>query len=154
LSGKQIIVYQHSAVGRDILVDLLKSFGAEVVPVDRSDVFVSIDTENITPDNAAYFKQLAENYPDNFAIVSTDGDSDRPFVVDETGKFHRGDLLGAVVAEHLGADTFLHVDAGPCGMMTVRAEGEYDATPDAKIFLTPEPSRIHRFDKDGKAIRK
>jgi multiple sugar transport system ATP-binding protein len=58
------------------------------------------------------------------------------------------------LAEHLGADTFLHVDAGPCGMMTVRAEGEYAATPDAKIFLTPEPSRIHRFDKDGKAIRK
>jgi multiple sugar transport system ATP-binding protein len=58
------------------------------------------------------------------------------------------------LAEHLGADTFLHVDAGPCGMMTVRAEGEYDAIPDAKIFLTPEPSRIHHFDKDGKAIRK
>ena len=58
------------------------------------------------------------------------------------------------LAEHLGADTFLHVDAGPCGMMTVRAEGEYAATPDAKIFLTPEPSRIHRFDKDGKAFRK
>jgi multiple sugar transport system ATP-binding protein len=58
------------------------------------------------------------------------------------------------LAEHLGADTFLHVDAGPCGMMTVRAAGEYDAAPDAKIFLTPEPGRIHRFDKDGKAIRK
>jgi multiple sugar transport system ATP-binding protein len=58
------------------------------------------------------------------------------------------------LAEHLGADTFLHVDAGPCGMMTVRAAGEYDAAPGAKIYLTPEPDRIHRFDKDGKAIRK
>ena len=58
------------------------------------------------------------------------------------------------LAEHLGADTFLHVDAGPCGMMTVRAEGEYDATTGAKIFLTPEPSRIHRFNGDGKAVRK
>ena len=58
------------------------------------------------------------------------------------------------LAEHLGADTFLHVDTGPCGMMTVRAAGEYDAAPGAKIFLTPEPDRIHRFDKDGKAIRK
>jgi multiple sugar transport system ATP-binding protein len=57
------------------------------------------------------------------------------------------------LAEHLGADTFLHVDAGPCGMMTVRAEGEYEAVPGAKIFLTPEPSRIHRFDDQGKAIR-
>jgi multiple sugar transport system ATP-binding protein len=57
------------------------------------------------------------------------------------------------LAEHLGADTFLHVDAGPCGMMTVRAGGEYEALPGAKIFLTPEPSRIHRFDDEGKAIR-
>jgi len=58
------------------------------------------------------------------------------------------------LAEHLGADTFLHVDAGPCGMMTVRAAGEYDAASGAKIFLTPDPDRIHRFDGDGKAIRK
>jgi multiple sugar transport system ATP-binding protein len=58
------------------------------------------------------------------------------------------------LAEHLGADTFLHVDAGPCGMMTVRAAGEYDAASGAKIFLTPDPDRIHRFDGNGKAIRK
>ena len=58
------------------------------------------------------------------------------------------------LAEHLGADTFLHVDAGPCGFMTVRADGEYSVTPGAKIFLTPDMKRLHRFDKDGKAIRK
>jgi len=104
LSGKQVIVYQHSAVGRDMLVELLESLGAEVVAVDRSDTFVSIDTENITPENAAYFKKLAADYPGNFAIVSTDGDSDRPFMVDEQGRFHRGDLLGVVVAEYLHAD--------------------------------------------------
>jgi multiple sugar transport system ATP-binding protein len=57
------------------------------------------------------------------------------------------------LAEHLGADTFLHVDAGQNGMMTVRAEGEYDAHPGAAIFLTPEASRIHRFDANGKAMR-
>ncbi|MGL4488999.1 MAG: ABC transporter ATP-binding protein [Rhizobiaceae bacterium] len=57
------------------------------------------------------------------------------------------------LAEHLGADTFLHVDAGQNGMMTVRAEGEYEAKPGANIFLTPEAKRIHRFDAHGKAIR-
>jgi multiple sugar transport system ATP-binding protein len=57
------------------------------------------------------------------------------------------------LAEHLGADTFLHVDAGQNGMMTVRTEGEYDAHPGADIFLTPDASRIHRFDKSGKAMR-
>ena len=58
------------------------------------------------------------------------------------------------LAEHLGADTFLHVDAGPCGNMTVRADGEYSVTPGAKIFVTPDMKRLHRFDKDGKAIHK
>ncbi len=57
------------------------------------------------------------------------------------------------LAEHLGADTFLHADAAGCGMMTVRAEGEYEVHPGDTIFLTPDNARIHRFDKDGKAIR-
>ena len=103
-AGKQIIFYQHSAVGRDLLVEMLQKLGAEVVAVGRSDVFVPIDSENVTPKDAAYFKQLSEEYPDTFAIVSTDGDSDRPFVIDEHGVFHRGDELGAVVAHWLKAD--------------------------------------------------
>lgn len=104
LTGKQIIFYQHSAVGRDQLVKLLEALGAEVVPVGRSETFVPIDTENVTPSDQAYFKQLATEYPEAFAIVSTDGDSDRPFVIDEHGIFHRGDELGALVAKWLGAD--------------------------------------------------
>jgi phosphomannomutase len=103
-AGKKIVFYQHSAVGRDLLVQLLQQLGAEVVPVGRSDVFVPIDSENVTPKDQAYFKQLSEEYPDAFAIVSTDGDSDRPFVIDEHGIFHRGDELGAVVAHWLKAD--------------------------------------------------
>ena len=100
-NDKHIVVYQHSAVGRDFLVTLLEKLGATVTPIQRSETFISIDTENVTPDDQANFKQIATDYPDNFAIVSTDGDSDRPFVVDETGVFHRGDVLGAVVATEL-----------------------------------------------------
>lgn len=104
LAGKQIVFYQHSAVGRDMLVEMLQKLGAEVTPVGRSDVFVPIDSENVTPKDQAYFQQLSQEYPDAFAIVSTDGDSDRPFVIDENGVFHRGDELGAVVAHWLKAD--------------------------------------------------
>jgi multiple sugar transport system ATP-binding protein len=57
------------------------------------------------------------------------------------------------LAEHLGADTFLHVDAGPCGTMTVRAGGENSASPGQEIWLTPDTGRIHRFDDKGRAIR-
>ncbi len=104
LTGKKIVFYQHSSVGRDLLVDLFKNLGAEVIAVGRSDVFIPIDSENVTSDNQAYFKRLAIENPGAFAIVSTDGDSDRPFVVDETGIFHRGDVLGAVTTQWCKAD--------------------------------------------------
>lgn len=102
--GKKIVMYQHSAVGRDLYVELFGALGAEVIPAGRSDVFVPIDTENVTARDAEYFRQLARENPGLFAVISTDGDSDRPFVIDETGEFHRGDVLGAVVARWLGAD--------------------------------------------------
>lgn len=104
LAGKHVIVYQHSAVGRDMLVTLMEALGATVTPVGRSEKFIPIDTENVTPDDQRYFHQLATQYPDTFGIISTDGDSDRPFVIDQHGEFHRGDVLGAVVADWLQAD--------------------------------------------------
>jgi multiple sugar transport system ATP-binding protein len=57
-----------------------------------------------------------------------------------------------LLAEHLGADTFLHVDAGKAGTLTVRVSGEYGAESGTSLWLTPEPPRIHRFDKNGRAI--
>lgn len=105
LSGKKIVYYQHSSVGRDLLVDMFRNFGAEVVPVGRSETFVPIDSENVTSADQAYFKKLAVEYPDCFAILSTDGDSDRPFVIDSNGVFHRGDVLGAVAAKWCKADS-------------------------------------------------
>jgi phosphomannomutase len=91
-------------VGRDFLVHLLEALGAEAIAVGRSESFIPIDTENVTPANQAYFHELATQSPDAFAIISTDGDSDRPFVIDERGVFHRGDVLGALIAEWLNAD--------------------------------------------------
>lgn len=104
LVGKTIVVYQHSAVGRDILTTILEELGANVVNEGRTDTFIPIDTENVTNDDTRYFSMLAEKYPNCFAIVSTDGDSDRPFLIDEKGNFHRGDVLGVVVARQLSAD--------------------------------------------------
>jgi multiple sugar transport system ATP-binding protein len=64
-----------------------------------------------------------------------------------------GDWQASILlAEHLGADTFLHVDAGPAGKLIVRTNGEYPGTPGSTVWLTPETDRLHRFDKDGKAI--
>jgi phosphomannomutase len=87
-----------------MLVEVLQGLGAEVIAAGRSDKFIPIDTENVTLDDRIYFAMLAKENPGVFAIVSTDGDSDRPFVIDEHGVFHRGDELGAVVAKWLSAD--------------------------------------------------
>ena len=65
----------------------------------------------------------------------------------------KGDWQGTVkLSEHLGSDTFLHVDAGARGMLTVRAGGDSKISPGSMVWMTPETSRIHRFDQQGKAI--
>jgi multiple sugar transport system ATP-binding protein len=56
------------------------------------------------------------------------------------------------VAEHLGSDTFLHVDAGSTGQITVRAEGEIGLDHGSTIYLSPDPAKLHRFGADGKAL--
>ncbi len=113
LNGKRLLVYQHSAVGRDLLVEILERLGAQVVKAGRSETFVPIDTENIDAAQLAVIQALADEAAASsgplHAVVSTDGDSDRPLVlgVDPlTGRvqFFGGDLLGMVVAEYLQAD--------------------------------------------------
>ncbi|MBX2832774.1 MAG: ABC transporter ATP-binding protein [Rhodospirillales bacterium] len=64
-----------------------------------------------------------------------------------------GEIAATVkIAEHLGAETYLHVVADEYGPMTVRATGEVPLGEHDKIFLTPEPDRIHRFDAQGLAV--
>jgi len=128
LCGARILVYQHSAVGRDTLVEILEELGAEAIPAGRVETFVSIDTENIDEECLGTIQTLvdqvsAQRGPID-AIVSTDGDSDRPLVLGlgESGRarFFGGDLLGMIVAEYIEADAVVvpiscndAVDRGP-----------------------------------------
>jgi multiple sugar transport system ATP-binding protein len=57
------------------------------------------------------------------------------------------------VAEHLGSDTFLYVDAGKLGLLTVRYIGELDLQAGDRVWLMPDPARLHRFDKEGGIVR-
>lgn len=102
LSGLRLGVYQHSAVGRDVLVRLLRALGAEVVPLGRSDTFVSVDTEAVRPEDATLARQWATEHQFD-AILTTDGDSDRPLLADKNGTWLRGDVLGILAARTLGA---------------------------------------------------
>ena len=44
------------------------------------------------------------------------------------------------------------VNAGELGTLNVRGSGEVPVNHGDTVWLTPDPSRIHRFDADGKAL--
>ena len=101
LQGLTIGVYQHSAVGRDIVVKVLESLGATVKPFARSETFIPVDTEAIRKEDEELARDFAhKDFVD--AIFSTDGDSDRPLLADDTGMWLRGDVLGILAAQALG----------------------------------------------------
>lgn len=56
------------------------------------------------------------------------------------------------ISEHLGSDTFFHVELDNITTVTVRAEGEVDLVYGDRIFITPQDDMLHRFDKNGLAI--
>ena len=104
LKDQKIGIYQHSAVGRDILVKVLQDLGADIVVLGRSEEFISVDTESIREEDI----KLAAKWCNEFnldAIVSTDGDSDRPLIYDEKGNWLRGDIIGILVSDFLNADS-------------------------------------------------
>lgn len=103
LSGMTVGVYQHSAVGRDVLVEALKALGATAIPFGRSDDFVPVDTEAIRAEDVLLAREWAKSHAVD-AIVSTDGDSDRPLLADADGNWLRGDIAALLCAKWLGAD--------------------------------------------------
>ena len=56
------------------------------------------------------------------------------------------------VAEHLGSDTFLHVDVPGIGQINARCDGEFGARHGETVYLTPNEAKLHRFDEEGLAI--
>ena len=104
LKGMRIGIYEHSSVARDLLHELFRSLGAETQGLARSDSFVAIDTEAVRPEDRELARGWAAGHAFD-AIVTTDGDADRPLIADETGEWMRGDLLGLLCARELGAGT-------------------------------------------------
>jgi phosphomannomutase len=104
LAGLRLGVYEHSAVGRDLLMKILGGLGARLWPLHRSDEFVPVDTEAIRDEDVRLAREWAKKFQFD-AIVSTDGDSDRPLLADEHGEWLRGDILGILAAKFVGADS-------------------------------------------------
>lgn len=103
LSGQRIGLYAHSAVGRDALARILADLGAEVIELGRSETFIPVDTEAVDPQVRAQITDWVQTHQLD-ALVSTDGDSDRPLLADAQGRVIPGDILGQITAEALKAE--------------------------------------------------
>lgn len=129
LSGRRIGVWQHSSAAREVLPEILAALGAEVILLAPSDDFVAVDTEAISGDVRDRLAGWAKQHGLD-AIVSTDGDADRPLLADETGAVVPGDILGPICARALGAgDLVTTVSANTL----VEAMGHFDSVSRCRI---------------------
>ena len=101
LAGLRVGVYEHSSVARGAYVEVLEGLGARVTRLGWSDRFIPVDTEAIRPEDVVLARDWAAGGTLD-ALVSADGDGDRPLVADESGQWLRGDIAGILCARWLG----------------------------------------------------
>jgi multiple sugar transport system ATP-binding protein len=153
---------------RIFIMQLHKDLGATSVYVTHDQVEAMTMADRIVVLNKGYIEQVGSplelyNKPNSLFVAGFIGSPKMNFIEGNTIGVRpdhievsdkKGEWQGTVkLTEHLGSDTFLHVDAGQRGTLTVRAAGESTFTPGDKIWLTPEKGRVHRFDANGRAVR-
>ena len=128
--GYALIYWAHSTVAAREHIAILEGLGMKVLPIGkRADAFIALDTENMTPTHLNYLHQKVQEIRENYSfrettegkiivsiedkeyvllgLVSSDGDGDRSLIVDEKGRFWRGDVTGAIVAQTIGAEVLV-----------------------------------------------
>ena len=105
LLNKKVGLYGHSAVGREIVEELLIKFGAEVIRFEFSDdKFISVDTDAVNEELITKMHKWDNDYSLDY-IVSTDGDGDRPLLTDEDGDFIRAELMPILAGKYLDIES-------------------------------------------------
>ena len=102
LQGLKLGIYQHSSVARDGLLHMVQGMGAQAVALGRARAFIPVDTESVDAGTRAQLAAWAADMGLD-AILSTDGDGDRPLLTDADGTVIAGDVLGILTARSLGA---------------------------------------------------
>lgn len=123
LAGRRVGIWSHSAVGRDLLIETLTALRAETVEIARSAHFIPVDTEAVPDEIRAFLRDTARAQRLD-AIVSTDGDGDRPLVTDAAGLVIPGDILGQITARLLGADAVVTPVSSNTGVEASDAFGQ------------------------------
>ncbi len=156
---------------------LQKQLGTTAIYVTHDQVEAMTMADKIVVLNAGQIEQYGtplELYekPANLFVAGFIGSPRMNFVSGEIAARHGAATIGVrpehlkigregegwhgtiMAAEHLGSDTFVYVDAGPIGTLTARHVGELGLSAGDRVVLSPDPSRIHRFDPDGRSFRR
>ena len=156
--------------------ELHQTLKTTMIYVTHDQVEAMTMADKIVVLNAGNIEQVGSpldlyNKPDNLFVAGFIGSPRMNLVSGETAKPWNAPTVGirpehvtlstasgtwkgtVGVAERLGSDTFLHVHVEGIGMMTVRTSGDFAVSHGDTVYLTPEESRIHRFDAKGQAIR-
>lgn len=155
LKGWRVGLYQHSAAGRDLNANILSELGADVVVLGRSEAFVPVDTEAVSDEDQSQGRAWASQHKLH-ALLSTDGDGDRPLLGDETGTWQRGDIVGLLCARTLGIEALAvpvscNTVIETCGAFTV-VERTRIGSPyvlDSMARLNERFTRVAGFEANG-----
>jgi multiple sugar transport system ATP-binding protein len=154
---------------RIFIMQLHKDLGSTSIYVTHDQVEAMTMADRIVVLNKGFIEQVGSplelyNKPNSLFVAGFIGSPKMNFVEGNSlgirpEHIHldskKGEWQGTVMlSEHLGSDTFLHIDGGQRGQLTVRAPGENALGPGSKIWMTPDKDRLHRFDKDGRTLRK
>jgi multiple sugar transport system ATP-binding protein len=162
---------------RIFIMQLHKDLGSTSIYVTHDQVEAMTMADRIVVLNKGVIEQVGSpldlyNKPDTLFVAGFIGSPKMNFITGEIAAQYKAATIGVrpehidivagkgkwqgriLLAEHLGADSFLHVDAGGAGRLIVRAPGEFEHGPGAAISLKPDDTRIHRFDESGKAMRR
>jgi multiple sugar transport system ATP-binding protein len=161
---------------RVFIMQLHQDLGATMIYVTHDQVEAMTMADRIVVLNKGNIEQVGSplelyNNPDSLFVAGFIGSPKMNFVNGGIAAQYKAHTIGIrpehltmgsgkgswpatiLLTEHLGSDSFLHVDAGEAGRLIVRTDGNFDKKPGDKIALTPETSRLHRFDAQGRAIR-
>ncbi len=161
---------------RVFIMQLHKDLGATMIYVTHDQVEAMTMADRIVVLNRGNIEQVGSplelyNNPDSLFVAGFIGSPKMNFVTGAEAAKHKAHTIGIrpehidivqgkgpwsgtiVLAEHLGADSFLHVDSGEAGRLVVRAPGEFRGKAGDTIQLKPDLGRLHKFDDKGKVIR-
>ncbi len=160
---------------RIFIMQLHKDLGSTSIYVTHDQVEAMTMADRIVVLNKGQIEQVGSplelyNHPQSLFVAGFIGSPKMNFIIGAEAAKYKATTIGIrpehldiiigksgwagtiLLTEHLGSDSFLHVDAGDIGRLVVRAPGEFGGKPGDKINLKPQADRLHRFDDNGLTI--